>query len=354
MILLGLLAIGAIISYVTIYNLDQRTNIDQENDQNIVVKSLTLKYSLIDTAQEMYYVNVEPMGYFTEEFYKSKGNNTYQHYVWLKDTYNELPANMKIYLSEIYGSGKMSAWPLLDSVKELDDNANIDEVVYTLDQFTKDLPVNQAINNFYPYFYDNYFKDYLANNKPEFDKKAKEINKELANNNFDLLEYMEETSGISFDQKYKIEFYYELAPIGAYGLSYDNVKISTIQRDTKYETIYNAPFHEFSHSLFKTFTESKEFYSIAEKMKTDEYLYNEWDTKFKNNYSWTGFLEENLVEGFADFLSYKYYGNTRTKGIYVYDFDYYNYLMEIDFNPEEISLKEVSIDFYEGIFMNLK
>jgi len=80
--LLGILTIGAF--YVAIINFDQRTNIDQENEQNIVVKSLTLKYSLIDTAQVMYYVNVEPMGYFTEEFYKAKGDDTYQHYVWLK------------------------------------------------------------------------------------------------------------------------------------------------------------------------------------------------------------------------------------------------------------------------------
>lgn len=199
MILLGILAIGAFTSYIAINNLDQRASINQENEQNIVVRSLTLKYSLIDTAQEMYYVNVEPMGYFTEEFYKSKGNETYQHYVWLIDTYNKLTSDMKMYLTEIYCSGQMSAWPLLDSVKELDDNANIDEIVYELNQFTKNLSVNHAINNFYPYFYDNYFKDYLAFNKPEFDKRAKEINKELAKDNFDLLEYMEETSGISFD-----------------------------------------------------------------------------------------------------------------------------------------------------------
>ncbi|MBU3810967.1 MAG: hypothetical protein H9893_04860 [Candidatus Niameybacter stercoravium] len=60
-----------------------------------------------------------------------------------------------------------------------------------------------------------------------------------------------------------------------------------------------------------------------------------------------------MVEGFATYLNEQYYGHASSNGTYTYDLAFYKYLNEIDFNPEKISLEDVSIDFYESVLEGL-
>ncbi|MEA2065641.1 MAG: hypothetical protein U9O65_00840 [Thermotogota bacterium] len=51
-------------------------------------------------------------------------------------------------------------------------------------------------------------------------------------------------------------------------------------------------------------------------------------------------------------LREKYYGEIEHKKIYYYDLLFYEYLKEIEFNSDEISLKEASFNFFEETLQN--
>ena len=161
-------------------------------------------------------------------------------------------------------------------------------------------------------------------------------------------EFIEETSGLNLGD-YKCVFYYTFQKIGAYGFRLKDERISTIQANVKsLELLYRTPFHEYSHEFFQTFTNDSDFVKLSETMVSDRGFYDYWDSRpgLKSNYTWRGFLEENLVEGFAKFLSYKFYGSEPYGATYYYDMDFYDYLRKIEFDPSRTSLEEASFGFY--------
>lgn len=327
----------------------------KKNDYSIEVRGLVLKYVLIDTAYEIYQVNTPSFSkYFNEETYNKMGEDTYNHYLWLKNTYEKFTPEMKNNLNIIYDSD-IHPWSLLNQVTQLNDDADLEKIIEQLEYIIfKKSKMRNAIKEFYPYFYNNFLKEYLEKNTPIFENYAKNTNEELQKNNIDLLSFMEKTSGIQFEEKFKPIFYYTLRPIGAYGFTYNKkYKISTIQRETDYKELLGSPFHEYSHSLFQTFTFTPEFIKIAEKMKKDSVFVKNWGD-YKNSYDWRGWCEENLVEGFANYLDYKYYGTKKEKQIYVYDVEFFNYLINTNFDPSKITLKDASINFYRGILAKKK
>ncbi|WP_042275039.1 hypothetical protein [Faecalimicrobium dakarense] len=62
---------------------------------NIDVRGLTLKTSLIQTAYEMYNVNLGNPDTFSEALYKDYGKESHKHYKWLVSSYNEMSDGMK-------------------------------------------------------------------------------------------------------------------------------------------------------------------------------------------------------------------------------------------------------------------
>lgn len=322
------------------------------NSTGIEVKGLVLKYVLVDTAYELYQINVQKLSVFSEQSYKNFGKDTYEHYLWLQRTYDSFSDEMKGYLNVIFEKGP-HAWQLMNTLTPLEDTATVEDIVDTLNSsirlhMRRDVKI--AIVNLFPYFYTNFLKEYMEKNNVVFGEYVNNITAELQKNNLDLISFIEQTARISYKTRYKPVFYYTLRPIGAMGFNYQNMKISTLQRTcTSYHYLLSVPFHEFSHELFQTFTYSWKFKIITNELKNNKDFKNEWLDGMDKTYDWVGWCEENLVEGFAKYLEFRYYNKLMSGTIYKYDYDFYQYLKEIKFDEHKISLEDASINFYKRI-----
>lgn len=315
----------------------------------VVVKGLVLKYVLIDTAYEIYQTQAIDDANFSRSSYITVGDEIYRHYKWMASTYEAMPDDMKQHLINIFDN--THAWPLMNTTTALSDDASVDDIVESIKKSNKNRSWVKSAEIFFPYFYENHLKVYLENNKGEFQQKADRINAQLKGSNPDIMTFMEEKSGVMFSKDYQPFFYYTLRYMGAMGFSYENQKVSTIQRNINdYNTLMLTPFHEFSHELFQTFTRSKDFVAVTEKMKEVDGFETMWKNGYDYSYDWIGWCEENLVEGFSKYLAYHYYDYEDYFVIYMYDGDFYKYLIETNFDPSIKSLEEVSIEFYEEIY----
>lgn len=325
------------------------SNIDN-NDNNIEIKGLTLKISLISVAFDVYRANFKNTTVFNEELYKNSGEYGLQYYDWLKNTYSTMDSNMKKRLIRIFDN--YGDWLYINETISLDDNCSVEQIISKLNS-QSNLVLSETlkddINIFFNYFYKEYLKDFIQENNPKIEQYIKEMNSYLANKNTDIFKFIEANSGVKFKQDYKAVFYYDLPPIGAMGFEYDNYKISTLQPGTNKDNLLSAPFHEYSHELFATFTRNSKFTKLTYQLRKNKDLSDGYEKIGKDSYDWTGWCEENLVEGFAKYLEHKYYNNKKDYTTYVYDLKFCNYLIENNFNPKDTSLKDISIDFYKHI-----
>ncbi|MEG1310553.1 MAG: hypothetical protein RR942_11715 [Romboutsia sp.] len=320
---------------------------DENYSSNLDVRGLTLKMSLIQTAYEIYNVNIGNPDTFSEDLYKTYGKDSYKHYKWLKSSYSSMNDEIKKSLKNIFTYG--SNWEYVGSVINLDDNATSVEIIDTIindENLKLSGYLKKDIDSFFNYFYDYHFKSYLEKNKYKYNKKSEDINEALKVNDVDIIDFMETTSGIKFNEEIKSIFYYNFNPFQSQEFENDDLLVSTIQPDTTAKDILSIPFHEYSHSLFNTFTSSYEFSEIYSLLEKDKEIIKIYNNIGKDLYTFPEWCEENLVEGFSKYLDYKYYKSAYEYTRYDYDLDFYNYLKESNFNPNKISLKDISIQFY--------
>lgn len=323
------------------------------DEYSISVRLPVLKYSLIDVSYEIYQVNVSVarLDAFSETRYSSMGASA--HYSWLKTVYDNFTADEKSKLNTLFAT--FTAWEMMNTVTLLYDSSGIETITNKLAS-DDNLPgnVRNIIPEFYPAFYSKYFKDYFQTQEPIYMNKVEKINKELQGKNTDILKFMEDVSGIKFAKKLKPVFYYTYRPIGAMGFETDTTKISTIQCTvTSYKYLFSTPFHEFTHSLFRTFNQNSEYLALCDKLKSNEVFYQMWINRFKNSGypEWYNWCDENLVEGFAIYLKYKYDGSTFSQPTYYYDLQFYNFLVQNNCKENNCSnfLKNMTINFLESL-----
>ncbi|WP_373599298.1 hypothetical protein [Paraclostridium bifermentans] len=324
-------------------------------DSEMEVRGLTSKISLITTASDVYKINVSMPETFSEEMYKKSGEDSLDYYKWAKDTYNSMDDSLKFRLRnifEIYGE-----WQFVNETISLEDDASVDEIIESIntsENLTISENLKKDIELFFKCFYKDYFKELIDKNTSKIDQSVKELNELIKENDIDVFSFMEENSGIKFSNNYKALFYYDIVPIGAMGFEYDGNKVSTIQPNTDSNILLRTPFHEYSHELFRSFTLDEEFKKICEELTKDEKLLDSYNSIGRNAYDWVGWCEENLVNGFSEYLSHKYYGKKSKQPIYAYDLEFCNYLIEENFNPKNISLKDISIEFYKNKIDSIK
>lgn len=310
------------------------------------VRGLSLKYILIDSLYEIYEVNISNS--LSEKDYRYDYISR-KHYTWLCDTYNDFPKEMKKYLKTLM---KRVPWALMNVTSELDDDADLNEIINSLNSSPKlNFDENfKAQNKFWlNSYYENHLKDYIRKSESEFVEKSKILNRVLQGKEADLLGFMEKESGIRFSKRYKPVFYYTFRYIGSMGFTHDNEIVSLLFRNTtKFKGLFSSSFHEYSHFLFKTFSDSKEFRAITEKIRdSDKKMLQCWSNSFSYSYTFNGWCEENLIEGFAHYLNYKYYNIDTSKPTYIYDLEFYRFLRKRNFDPAQESLKDFCIKFYE-------
>jgi hypothetical protein len=233
-------------------------------------------------------------------------------------------------LSDIFA--EVYPWDLMKNTIKLDDSASYSTVINSvLSQKSYDKKLKTNIASFFSNFYPSYFQMYYEKKRPFFEQKVLDLQKQVDISNADIISFMESISGQEFQQKLKPVFYYSFRPIGAIGIDTDKLAISTLQCNVNdIDYLFDAPFHEFTHTLFLNFNKKKPFLDLCNSLKRDNQLYNSWILNYKKiGYTtWESWCEENLVEGFAHYLTYKYYGRKPSLSTYVFDYDFYVYLAE--------------------------
>ncbi len=321
---------------------------EKEIDGGMQIRTVTLKYALLDSLYEIYQANVLSVDNYGL-YYSNGTQRELDHYDWLIKTYGSFTLQNRADLNTIFD--EIHIWKLLDIMTLTADNTQIQELM-TVIETSGEIPqkAKNALLKIVPEFYDLFLKDYLNNNTDYYNTKSSEFNIKLKNypNPFKILESQ---TKINLGD-YSPLFYLTFRKVGAYGFTYGNLKISTIQGNVeKVEHIMSTALHEFSHGFFQKFTKEAEFKKLSDRLKTVDEFYNYWNSQpsLLNSYSWTAFCEENLVEGFAKFLGYKFYNIEYRAETYIYDIDFFEYLLSIDYSPEKDDFKGVSFDFYETL-----
>lgn len=326
-----------------------KNNKDINYNSDIKVNGPSLKISLIQTAYEIYTINIENstnnLNY--EDLYNNTSRDAKKHYKWLKKTYNSMDDNMKLKLKNIFNAN--SSWSYTNSVINLDDKASVSDIVDTLisnESLNLSSDLKNDINVFFNCFYDDYFKSYFNKHKSSLNKKASKLNELLYSNDIDIVKFIENVCGVTLSNDYVCTFYYSLNPISSQNFEFDNYIISTIEPNTTVKDLLRVPFHKYSHSLFDSFTDSSEFLEICNLLKSDDELVSLYNEFGRDAYDFNEWCEENLIEGFSKYLDYRYSQYEYDFSNFVYDLDFYNYLKKINFNPDKINLKDACIDFY--------
>lgn len=324
--------------------------ISENTSPDIIVKGITLKVSLIQTAYEMYNVNIGNPDKFNESYYKNSSRNDYKHYRWLKNSYESMDKDMKKNLNNIFLS--KDAWDYINVVVNLDDDCSVNDIINKINSDNiLNLPIflKKDLDKFFTYFYNEYFQDYMSKKNNIYDKKAHELNKKIARNNVNVLDFVEKTSGVNLDKDYKSIMYYSFNPIETHSFEYNNFMISTISPNSTVLDVVSIPFYKYSRPLFKNLSDKKEFLLISRKLQNNSKLVGMYNDLYSTSYPFEDWCLENLISGFAKYLDYRYYGSTYESNTYVYDLDFYNYLKDINFNPNKMTLEEVSLNFYKTI-----
>lgn len=315
-------------------------------NENFKIKSLTFKISLIETAYEIYNVNLNDSPSI-KQLYKKSSKESYKHYVWLKDTYTYMKPEMKIKLKNIFESN--TSWDYINEVIELNDNSSTEEIINEIinsDSLNLDKSLKNDIHLFFDYFSNAYFNSYFNKYQNIYLQKTVKLNNIISDKNININKFIESVSGLKLDKNYKLIFYYSLNPIQSQIFKKGNTIIPVVQLDTSIPDFMSIAFYQYSHCVFDIFKNDDSFLNVYNKLLLDEDFVNKYNKIGKEYYSFNIWCEENLISGFSKYLDYRFFQVDNNYSSYAYDLDFYNYLRKINFNPKVENLKDVCLDFY--------
>lgn len=308
-------------------------------DRPLVFKAEDFSIFLFESSEEIYRANVKDPGMWAGLREQANRDPDYAlHYNWLYDTYGKWDDLRRAQLKEIMTD--YLPQPMSDRLIQNDKQAaGLDEIIRFMKEdrfFGKD---RNTLVDFYSWYGQNFAQPHYDQIRPLLQRKADMV-AGTVENDFDIFGFMEKETGIKLKKKPDpIELLFNMRIIGASGFYRDKVSLTTIQWNGTPEKIWSVPFHEFSIPFFRTFTGGWSFkYLVASKLKKDEKLM----TKFKEDvpYTWEGWIEENLTEGFARYLNVKKgVAKDVGEGIYIFDRDYAQALVD-GFDPQKTSLED--------------
>ncbi|MGL6104978.1 hypothetical protein [Romboutsia sp.] len=317
-------------------------------NQNFQIKNVAFKISLIETAYEMYNVNLNDSNSY-EELYKNSSKEGYKHYKWLKNTYNSMDPDMKKKLRNIFEFN--TCWNYINEVLELKDDASSEEIVNKIIS-SKNLNLNMYLKNdvdlFFNYFSTVYFDSYFNKYENLYLNRATNLNKIILNKNIDIIKFIENVSGLNLDKNYKLIFYYDFNPLQSQVFKNNNTIISTVQLDTSIQDLISIAFYQYSHYIFDNFKNNSDLLDVYDNLLSDKFFTSKYNKIGKDYYDFNIWCEENLIAGFSRYLDYRFFQTDSNFTSYAYDLDFYNYLRKINFNPKNKNLSDVCIDFYKN------
>jgi len=314
----------------------------------LVIKVEDFSVFLFESSEEIYRANVKDQAMWAGLREKAIGDTEYAvHYNWLYDSYSgwdeHRRAQLKAILTE-YDPQYMTEC-LIQNGKQ---GAGLDEIIKFIREERCFRNQRDLLLDFYSWYGANYALPHYEQVKPLLQRKVDKT-MSLVEKDFDIVGFIEKETGIRRKKKPQtVELQLNMRIIGMSVYSRKKDIINTIQWNRTPEKIWAAVFNEFSGPFYQTFTDSWSFKYLARKLKKDEKL----AARFKEDipYTWEGWIEENLAEGFARYLNVRK-GITRDlgEGSYVIDREYARALTN-GFDLQKTSLKEFTVNFLKKTY----
>jgi hypothetical protein len=309
----------------------------------LVIKVEDFSIFLIESSEEIYRANVKDQALWASlRENASRDPEYFVHYNWLYETYGKWDERRRAQLREIFAryEVQMLIECLIQNGKQ---EAGLDEIIMFIreDQFFKEH--RDILIDFYSWYGANYALPHYQRIKPMLLRKV-EATLSKVENGFDIKSFIEKETGIHLKEKTNtLELLQNMRVVGMSCFSREKDSLVTIQWNRTPEKIWTASFHALSQPYIQSITDDWSFKYLAWKLKKDEKLM----TRFKDDipYTWEGWIEKNLVEGYARYLSVRK-GVTRDVGesVYIFDKDYAQALV-ISFDPQKTTLKKFTINF---------
>ncbi|MDD2444358.1 MAG: hypothetical protein PHS52_07655 [Desulfotomaculaceae bacterium] len=312
-------------------------------EKPLVIKPEDFSVFLFESSEEIYRANVKSTAMWAGLREQADRDVDYaMHYKWLYDTYAKWDDYRRNQLKEImsnYHPQPMSE-RLIQRGKQA---AGLDEIIRFMKEdrfFSKN---RGTLVDFYSWYGVNYALPHYERVAPLLQNKAKIVSG-MVGEGFDIVAFMEKETGIKLKKKPEaVELLLNMRLIGVSGFSRDKDSLYTIRWNNPPEKIWAIAFNEFSGPFFRTFTGGWSFKLLAGKMKKDEALL----TKFKEDvpYTWEGWIEKNLTEGFARYLVVqKGIAGDVGEGIYIFDREYAQALLK-GFDAQKTSLEDFTVKY---------
>lgn len=316
---------------------------DAESVRPLVIKPEDFSIFLFESSEEIYRANIkDPTMWAGLKEYADRDPDYASHYNWLYSTYKGMDERRRAQLREIMDD--YHPQPMADRlIQKGRQGADLEEILKFIKEdryFNKN---RNTLVDFYSWYGANYAVPHYEQLKPLLQRKAQKTIS-LVEEDFDVIAFIEKETGIKLKKKPEnIELLMNMRIYGGAGFYRDKDSLTTIQWNSPPEKTWSVPFHEFSTPYFRTFTGNMTFKYLSSKLKKDEKLM----TRFKEDvpYTWDGWIEENLTEGFARYLSVRK-GITRDvgEGVYIFDHEYAQALVA-GFDPQKISLEDFTVKF---------
>lgn len=344
--ILKLLGIGILISMVTT-TLFMSGCIPWKNNKVVkkplVIKAEDFSVFLFESSEEIYRANVKSQAMWAGLREQADRDESYAiHYRWLYDTYSKWDDHRRSQLNEIMADylPQPMAEKLIQKGKQ---TAGLDEII----QFIKDdrsySKNRSTLVDFYSWYGANYALPHYNQVLPLLKQKADAATARV-DKDFDIVRFMEKETGIKLKEKPDVlELLINMRLIGASGFSRDKDSLYTIRWNSSQEKIWAMAFSELNHQFFRTFTGGWSFKYLAGKLKKDEKLMN----KYKEDvpYTWDGWIEANLTEGFARYLNVRAgIAQDVGEGVYIFDHEYAQALVN-GFDVQKTSLEDFTVKF---------
>lgn len=316
---------------------------EQKAGSSLVIKPEDFSIFLFESSEEIYRANVKDPALWAGLKEQADRDPDYAlHYKWLYNTYKAMDENRRAQLKEIMTD--YHPQPMADRLIQKDKQAaGLQEILEFIKgdrYFSKN---RDTLVDFYTWYGTNYAMPHYEQVKPLLQRKA-QLTNSLVEKSFDVVTFMEKETGIKLKKKPEnIELLMNMRIYGGAGFYRDKDSLTTIQWNNPPEKTWLVPLHEFAMPYFRTFTGDMTFKYLSSKLKKDEKLM----ARFKEDvpYTWDGWIEKNLTEGFARYLSVRK-GITRDvgEGVYIFDNDYAKALLA-GFDPQKTSLEDFTVKF---------
>ncbi|MGI6492714.1 MAG: hypothetical protein ACOX0T_09975 [Pelotomaculum sp.] len=309
----------------------------------LVIKPEDFSLFLFESSEEIYRANIkDPAMWEGLKVYAEQDPDYALHYNWLYTVYNGMDERRRGQLKAImeqYHPQTMNERLLQKGKQE----ADLQELLAFIAEDSFFSSQRGTLLDFYTWYGTNWAGPHYAQIKPLLQQKA-QLTKELVGQGFDLNTFFEKETDIKLKKKPdNIELLLTMRIYGCAGYYRDRDSLTTIQWNCPPEKVWLVPFNEVSAYYFRTFTGDWNFKYLVSRLKKDEQLME----KYKEDvpYTWDGWIEANLTEGFARYLLVRK-GITRDvgDGIYIFD-EAYARALAAGFDPDKTTLKDFTMRF---------